>query len=112
MAADDAARLPEADRYTVDALQLLMRMVEVLADQPVEGLAPGQVAKACECSASQVTRYMENLRQRGWAEQIDATGRWRLGPAAMRLFVKHTTAIDRAQRKLDEVKARFGGGLA
>ena len=95
------------DKYISDAQQRILGLILVLAGHEIEGLAPAQIAKLNECAASQVTRDLANLRQRGWAEQITTTGRWRLGPGIVQISLAHMTALDRAERRLSEVRQRF-----
>jgi DNA-binding IclR family transcriptional regulator len=101
-----------ADKYISEAQQRILRLVVTLAGHEIEGLAPGDIAKFQACSPSQVTRDLANLKHHGWAEQIPATGRWRLGPDIVRVATRHMTALDRADRKLAEVKSRFGSAEA
>jgi DNA-binding IclR family transcriptional regulator len=100
--------MSDADKYISDAQQRILRLVVTLAGHEIEGLAPGDIAKLQQCSASQVTRDLANLKHFGWAEQIQATGRWRLGPDIVRVATRHMTALDRADRKLAEIRSRFG----
>lgn len=97
-------------KYISDAQQRILGLILVLAGQEIEGLAPAQIAKANGCSASQVTRDLANLRQRGWAEQITSTGRWRLGPEIVQIAMRHMTALDRARNRLAEVTNRYSRG--
>lgn len=98
------------DRYISDSQQRILALVEVLAGHEIEGLAPSQIAAAAGCSASQVTRDMQNLRARAWAEQITGTGRWRLGPVPVQIALKHSTALSRAKTRLEEIANRFSRG--
>ena len=59
------------------------------------------------CLPSQVTRDLSNLKHFGWAEQIQTTGRWRLGPPLVQLSTRHALALHRATRKLDDVTNRY-----
>lgn len=98
----------DATKYVSEAQQRLLRLAQTLAGNELEGLAPGDVAKLNACSPSQVTRDLANLKHFGWAEQIQATGRWRLGPDIVRIATRHMAALDRAERRLTEIKSRFG----
>jgi DNA-binding IclR family transcriptional regulator len=101
-----------ADKYISEAQQRILGLVVTLAGHEIEGLAPGDIAKFQSCSPSQVTRDLANLKHFGWAEQIQATGRWRLGPDIVRVATRHMTALDRAERRLAEIKSRFGSAEA
>lgn len=98
------------DKYISDSQQRILQLAMAMGGSPIDGLAPGQLATLNGCSPSQVTRDLANLKHAGWAEQIAATGRWRLGPTPVQLGIRHMTALDRAQRKQDEVKQRFSLG--
>lgn len=95
------------DKYISASQQRVMDLIEVLSHHPVDGLAPSQIAAQNNCSPSEVTRDLANLKHRGWAEQIATTGRWRLGPRTVQISIDHTQALARAQAKLDEVAHRF-----
>lgn len=94
-------------KYISDAQQRILGLILVLAGHEIDGLANGQIAEANKCSPSQVTRDLANLAHMGWAEQIPGTGRWRLGPEIVQIALKHMTALDRATRRLDEIRGRF-----
>ena len=95
------------DKYISDSQQRILGLLLTLAGNEIDGLAPGQLATLNNCSPSQVTRDLANLKHAGWAEQIPTTNRWRLGPAPVQIGMAHMTALDRAQRRLDEIKQRF-----
>ena len=98
------------DRYISDSQQRVMDLIRTLAGHETKGLAPSQIAALQQCSPSQVTRDLANLKHRGWAEQIASTGRWRLGPEIVQISLRHATALSRAQTELDEVRNRFSRG--
>jgi DNA-binding IclR family transcriptional regulator len=99
-----------AEKYISDSQQRLLRMVMALAGHEVNGLAPGQIAKLADCSPSQATRDLANLQAAGWAEQVPDLRTWRLGPAPVRLALAHMAGMDRVQRRMGEVRSRFGAG--
>lgn len=106
----DAA--PEAGaKYICEPQQRLMRLIHTLKGHEIEGMTPGDIAKHNKCSPSQVTRDLANLKHFGYAEQIPITNRWRLGPAVVQIAMAHMTALDRAERRLDEIKNRFSRNL-
>lgn len=96
------------DKYVSENQQRLLRLIQLLAGHELEGLAPGEIAKQNDCQPTQVTRDLANLKHFGWAEQIAATGRWRLGPDIVRIASRHMALLDKAERRLDELKSRFG----
>lgn len=95
------------DKYISDAQQRILGLILTLAGNEIEGLAPGQIAKLNDCSPSQVTRDLANLKHKGWAEQLPATGRWRLGPDIVQIASRHMAAMDRARTRLEEAQARY-----
>jgi len=98
-------------KYISDSQQRLLELIRTLAGNEIEGLAPSQIATMTQCSPSQVTRDLANLKHKGWAEQIANTGRWRLGPEIVQISLRHAHALGRAQTRLDEVKNRFSRGV-
>lgn len=95
------------DKYIREPQQRLMQLIRTLAGNEIEGLAPGEIAKLNSWPASQVTKDLANLKHFGWAEQISATGRWRLGPEIVQIATRHMTALDRAKRRLEETTNRY-----
>jgi len=97
------------DKYISDAQQRLLAVIRTLGGHEMDGLLPGQVAKMAECSPSQVTRDLSNLKKAGWAEEVPGQpGRWRLGPTVVSLAMRHMSGMDRARRRLDETARRYG----
>lgn len=96
------------DKYISEQQQRLLRLIQCLAGNEIEGLAPGDIAKLNACAPSQVTRDLANLKAFGWAEQLPTTNRWRLGPDIVRIATRHMTALDRADKRLGEIKSRYG----
>lgn len=94
-------------KYTNEAQQRLLRVVMLLGEDVITGLAPAQIAKSLNVPPSYVTRDLENLKTAGWAIQQEDTGRWLLGAKAGSLGVKVMASIDRADRKVQEARNRF-----
>lgn len=94
-------------KYTNEAQQRILKVVMLLGEDVVIGLAPAQIAKELGVPAPYVTRDLENLKTAGWAFQNEQTGRWLLGVKPGALGVKVLASIDRAQRKVDEARNRF-----
>lgn len=94
-------------KYTNDAQQRLLKVVMLLGEDVVAGLAPTQIAKELDVPAPYITRDLENLKTAGWAVQNEQTGRWLLGAKPGALGVRVLASIDRAQRKVDEARNRF-----
>lgn len=94
-------------KYTNDAQQRILKVVLLLGEDVIAGLAPSQIAKELGVKAPYVTRDLENLRTAGWALQIEETGRWILAAKAGALGVKVMQSLDRADRKVTEARNRF-----
>lgn len=93
--------------YTNEAQQRLMKVVIALFGDVIHGYPPSALAKAVECSASVITRDLDNLRTAGWAERDEGTGHWRLTPRLPQQAIKVFNALDAAQRRVDEARNRF-----
>lgn len=78
-----------------------------LAGHEVNGLAPGEIAKGINASASNVTRDLRVLAKVGLAEQITETNRWRLGPRLVQIANAFSLNLDRQRRRVDEVGQRY-----
>lgn len=97
-----------ADKYLNVAQQRILGLIDSLAGHELEGLAPSDIVKLQKCDPAQVTRDLANLKHFGWGEQIQSTGRWRLAPGVVRIATRYLTGIDRAERRVSELKQRFG----
>jgi DNA-binding IclR family transcriptional regulator len=95
------------DKYINDSQQRILKLVLCMAGNEIEGLSPTEVARLNECSPSQVTRDLANLKALGLAEQVPVTGRWRLGPQIVQVAIRHMTALERAELRLAETRNRF-----
>ena len=93
--------------YTNDGQQRILRLVMLLAGNEITGLAPADIGRQQECSASMVTRDLDNLRTAGFAEIVPETQRWRLAPEIVQIALKHMAALDRAEKRLDETRNRY-----
>lgn len=92
---------------TSDQLRRACRAIVVLAGHTVNGLAPGELAKAVDASPSNITRLLANLKQEGFVEKIEETGRWRLGPKVVQIALAFSQDLSRARSRLDEVSNRY-----
>ena len=96
--------------YTHEGQQRILQLVQLLAGHEMNGLAPAEIARQQSCSASLVTRDLDNLRTAGFAEQVPESSRWRLSPELVQIGLRYLTTLDRAERKLDELKGRYTRG--
>lgn len=85
----------------------VLRLITILAGHELHGVTPTDLAKALDVSGGTITRDMHNLHTAGLAEQIQETGRWRLGPKVVQIAIAHMTAMDRATNQLNEIKNRY-----
>lgn len=93
--------------YTNAAQQRIVKVIFALFSDAVNGLPPSALAKAVGCAQSVITRDLDNLRTAGVAERDESTGAWRLTPRLPQQSIKVWNSVDRAQRRLDESRARF-----
>lgn len=99
-----------ATDYTHAGQQRILRLINVLAGHEITGISPADISAETKVLPSTVTRDLDNLRSAGFAEQVPETGRWRLSPQMVQIALRHMTALDRAQSRLDEVRNRFSRG--
>lgn len=93
--------------YTNDAQQRLVKVIIVLFSDVVNGLAPSALAREVSCSPAVMTRDIDNLLTAGIAEKDENTGLVRLTPRLPQQAIKVWTAIDLAEKKVQEAKSRF-----
>lgn len=80
-------------RHGIQSVGIGLRVLDVLAAQ--DGAQPlGVIAAAADLSSSQAHRYLASLVTAGMARQDAASGRYDLGPAALRLGLGALTRID------------------
>ncbi|WP_418647250.1 IclR family transcriptional regulator [Thauera butanivorans] len=91
--------------YTNAAQQRLIRLVLLMFGDIVNGYTPGALARDIGCSATVMTRDLDNLRTAGIAEFDETDGRWRLTPRLPQQAVKVYAALGRAETRLAETKA-------
>jgi DNA-binding IclR family transcriptional regulator len=96
-----------ATDYTNAAQQRLVKVILALFSDVVGGLSPTALAKAVGCSASNITRDLDNLATAGVAERDEETGHWRLTPRLPQQAIKALSSIDRAERRVTEARQRF-----
>jgi DNA-binding IclR family transcriptional regulator len=94
--------------YTNSSQQRILKVIQALAGHEITGVAPAALARDVGCSAACITRDVDNLRTAGLAEEVPETGRWRLGPGLVAIALKHMSALDRAEKRLNEVRNRYG----
>ena len=95
------------EEYKRDGQQRILRVIMALAGREFTGLAPGEIAKGLGIAPSCVTRDLANLHAAGFAEQIQDTGRWRLGPALIQIGLAFADEAARQRGRLDEITQRY-----
>jgi len=98
----DINRYP--DSQPVDRV---VRVIESLAGNTLNGLSPGEIGKAAGASPAQVTRLLAHLIRRGVVESARTEGRYRLGPAIVQIARAHELELARAERDLAEARQRY-----
>lgn len=99
--------MTRSTNYTNAAQQRVLTLVLVLFNDPVHGYPPAALARQLDCSPSVITRDLDNLRTAGLAERDEGSGCWRLTPRLPQQAIKVFTAIESAQRRVDEARNRF-----
>lgn len=97
--------------YANGSQQRLLRIVQALAGQELEGAKPSELAKAMEVSPGTITRDLANLEMAGWLETLDGTTRVRLTPLVGRIATTIQSGIQRGHRRLDEFSDRYSRRL-
>lgn len=96
------------DKYTSEQVQRVLRVLLALASNEFRGLLLKEVAVAAECSNDNALRALENLRTAGLAERsVHDDKRWQLGPRLVQIAFAFDTALQKAQRELDDRRQRF-----
>lgn len=90
-----------ATNYTNESQQRILKLVLVLFGDVATGYKPTALAKAMGCTASTMTRDLDNLRTAGVAELDEATDNWRLTELLPQQADKVWLAMGRAGRDLD-----------
>jgi len=93
----------------IKAAERVFMVLDVLLNFPAAGLSPSEVARAAQISPPAATRSLQTLLRVGWAERVEATGRWRPSVSRLRQIVTATQVdFDNTEARLREDKARIG----
>jgi DNA-binding IclR family transcriptional regulator len=108
---EDVEEEKSADRRRgIQSIELGMRVLEAMAAQGVP-TPLGVLAHATGMAAPQVHRYLHSLMAAGMARQDPATGRYDLGPAALRIglaALSRTDAFRMVDRQIGDFVERTG----
>lgn len=96
-----------ATDYTNDGQQRILKVLLLMFNDVVHGLAIKAIATELGLNEVAVFRDLANLKTAGLAEKDEATGLWRLTPRLPQQAFKVLSAIDNAQRRIDDVRQRF-----
>lgn len=80
-----AAAQQETDRYTVRSVARSLRLVEIVADGPAEGLSLSDLARALGASKSATLSLARTLGGFGYLREVRPGPRYALGTALLRL---------------------------
>ena len=94
-------------KYLNSSQQRILQVLLAMFGHEIQGIAPGELAKGLNISASEATRALANLRIAGVAEQLTDTGRWRLTPRVAQRAVAMLNAIQQAAARVEEVRNRY-----
>lgn len=89
------------------AIQKTCDLFRLLSGHELQGLAPGEIAKALGVSPSWVSINLPALAATGYVELIEETNRWRLGVQFVRIAVTVSTNLNQAKRQLDDLSNRY-----
>ena len=81
-----------------------------LAGHEFDGLANADIAKSLSENPATVLRDLQVMQDVGLAEQIEQTGRWRLGPKLVQIALRFQVQMGRAEDRLNETRRRFQAG--
>lgn len=93
-------------RYINTAQQRVLRTLTMLCGHELDGLAPGEIAKALRCAPPNTTRDLANLREAGLAECLES-GRWRVTPRVAQMAFAVAKSLDDARARVDEITQRY-----
>lgn len=98
-------------KYHHEAQQRLLRVLKALRGREFDGITPGDIAKAVETSAANVTRDLANLEEAGFAERLPgAEDRWRLGVQLVQIAQQYQNALARIRAQVEEMARRYDTG--
>jgi ArsR family transcriptional regulator, arsenate/arsenite/antimonite-responsive transcriptional repressor len=104
--------LPDTKTYAVpEPVRKVCELFRLLAGYEVNGLAPGEIAKALAVGAPWVSVNLPGLAAIGFVERVGETNRWRLGVAFLRIAHTVFTANTQAKAQLEERMGRIATPL-
>lgn len=95
------------NKYSSDSQQRVLQVLDLLFGHEITGLAPGEIAKSINATASSITRDLANLTEAGMAEEVGSSGRYRITPRLGSRALATMQTFDRAEKQLGDLKTRF-----
>lgn len=95
------------NKYSSDSQQRVLQVLDLLFGHEITGLAPGEIAKSINATASSITRDLANLTEAGMAEEVGSSGRYRITPRLGSRALATLQTFDRAEKQLGDLKTRF-----
>lgn len=92
--------------YTNEATVRALDALELLCGALPDGLANKDIAAALKCQPSTVTRTLETLIAKGWAERTPA-GLFRLTTRFPRLTFRVLASFETAGQRLDDMRRNY-----
>lgn len=86
------------------------KIILLLAGHEFDGMANADVASALNANQATTLRDLQVMQDVGLAEQIEQTGRWRLGPKLVQIALRYQVQMGRAEDRLNETRRRFQAG--
>jgi DNA-binding IclR family transcriptional regulator len=93
-------------KYTSDSTLRALDMLELLCGAVPDGMANKDIATALKCPASTVTRTVDTLISKGWAERTPG-GLFRLTSRFPRLTFRVLASFESAGNRLEEMKRNY-----
>src|SRR5574337_1748317 len=87
----------------------VVKILFLLGNHVVDGLAPTEIADALQINKSNVTHLLAQLYHEGAVEmvQVGKSERWRLAPKMGQIGVGILSEVSRKESNMAEVKNRF-----
>ena len=103
--------IAERSHALAEPIRKTCELFRLLAGHEIQGLAPGEIAKALGVGAPWVSVNLPALAGTGFVERVGDTNRWRLGVAFVRIAHTVFTANTAAKAQLEERMARIATPL-
>ena len=92
---------------TIQSAGKVLDVLNVLIENFAHGLTPTDISRACQIPASAVTRYVQTLEEKGFAERVPETGRIRPSIRFGRMAASIFNSLNEARRRMDELHSRL-----